>query len=135
VDPRANLVGVFTLLLQPVTESLDATYHSWITANRPYSCDLAGPPGGFGLMMIGNMGPPTPTPFGDMCIEPGTAAIVGLVHLSAPDGHHRWSMFCPAAAPSGFAFTFQALTLSPTGQFGVTIPSPALVAWEPGRAP
>jgi hypothetical protein len=134
VDPRATLTGLL-FQIQAVTERTDATYHSWIIANRPYAVSVAGPPGGFGLMLFGEMAPPAPTPFGQVNMVPSTAIVVDLVYLPQPSGWYEWSLFCPSGAPSGFAFTFQALTLSATGQFGVSVPSPALVAWEPGVIP
>jgi hypothetical protein len=134
VDPRSWLVGT-PHLIQPIAERTDAVYHSWIVANRPYEVSIAGPPGGFGLLLLGEMAPPTPTPFGELSLIPATAMIVDLVPLQVGTGYHEWPLFCPSGVPSGFAFTFQAVTLSGAGQFGVTVPSPALVAWEPGIVP
>jgi hypothetical protein len=44
-------------------------------------------------------------------------------------------MQCPKKAPVAIPFVFQCLTLSPAGQFGVTIPSPFTVGWPHGVLP
>ncbi|HEX6812873.1 MAG TPA: hypothetical protein VF384_14700 [Planctomycetota bacterium] len=137
IDPRAqvNQIGPGSQP-QPTTTAIDATYHSWIVAGYPFGLSVVGPANGFALMLLGNLLPvPTPTPFGPTVLDPLTAQIVDLVFLPPPYGNVNWTLPCPATAPVATPFVFQALTLSPSGQFGITIPSPLTVGWQHGRIP
>ncbi|HEX5053083.1 MAG TPA: hypothetical protein VFZ65_15015 [Planctomycetota bacterium] len=136
VDARAVIQDTGPFIRPPMTPTeIDATFHSWITANQPYGVTVAGPNNGFALLVLGNLTAPTPTSMGMLSIDPGTMQVVDLVGLPASNGSHAWTLPCPSGAPSGVGFAFQALTLSPSGQFGLTVPSPLTVAWQLGVVP
>ena len=134
LDPRATpLWGPPTT--PPITTTIDETFHDWIVADEYYDVRVIGPAGGFAALVFGNMAFPTPSPFGTLGLDPATAFLVDLAALPQPGGVHTWNFLCPSTAPNGVAFCFQCLTLSPTGAFGLTEPSPLTVAWDKTRIP
>jgi hypothetical protein len=133
-DPRSPMTNYFPAHL-PIITPIDETYHDWIVADENYNVRVAGPSGGFAALCVSSMLYPTPSPLGTLGIDPFAAQVVDFVALPQPDGIYNWTFFCPSTVPSGFAFAFQSLTLSPTGVFGLTEPSPLTVAWDEGRIP
>ena len=133
-DPRSPMTNYFPAHL-PIITPIDETYHDWIVADENYNVRVAGPSGGFAALCVSSMLYPTPSPLGTLGIDPFAAQVVDFVALPQPDGIYNWTFFCPSTVPSGFAFAFQSLTLSPTGVFGLTEPSPLTVAWEKSRIP
>jgi hypothetical protein len=131
-DPRAPQ---FNFVVPPTPTAIDETYHDWIVADEWYNVRTLGPIGGFACLAIGNMMLPAPSPWGTLGLDPTTALIVDIVPLSAPRGMHEWTFFCPNSVPNGFAFCFQSLTISTTGVFALTEPSPLAVAWDKDRLP
>lgn len=136
-DPRGTISIIPTTqgTQQPVITEIDATFHSWVVQNRDFAVTVAGPTGGFALLLLGEMVAPTPTPFGDLSMFPGTVFAVGFEPMAAPFASHEWLVHCPAAAPVATGLVLQALTLSPTGQLCLTVPSPLTIAWQPGTWP
>jgi hypothetical protein len=135
VDPRATVVSA---QIVPPFSSLrrSTTYHSWITPGDYYGLRHLGPPGGFSLMVFGDLLPtPIPSPFGNLAFDPFTATAVDLVALAPADGSYLWGGLCPTGVPVGRPFVFQALTLATDGTFGVSDPSPVLVFWQPNLLP
>jgi hypothetical protein len=135
LDPRAVSVGA---QIVPPFSSVrrSTTYHSWITPGDYYGLRHLGPPGGFSLMVFGDLLPtPIPSPFGNLAFDPFTATAVDLVALAPADGSYLWGGLCPTGVPVGRPFVFQALTLATDGTFGVSDPSPVLVFWQPNLLP
>jgi hypothetical protein len=137
LDPRYYAAQLPTPGPPTTPAVIDAAFHDVLVAGYPYGLTVSGPAGGFALLMLGERRPaPTPVPFGTLAFEPSTAIPLDLVYLPPPGGHFGWSLQCPAEAPVGARpFVFQALTLSPNGQFGVTVPSPFTVGWQHGVVP
>jgi hypothetical protein len=137
IDPRSTVEGVnFASQPQPTPTAIDATYHGRVVAGYWYGVSVAGPSDGFALLVLSNLSlQPVATPFGEVLLDLATAFAVDLVYLPPPDGYHTWWFQCPSQAPVATPFVFQSLTLSPTGQFDVTIPSPLTVGWQHGVSP
>jgi hypothetical protein len=133
-DPRAPILfGPPTP--PPVPAAVHETFHDWIVADEYYQVRVMGPVGGFAGLMVGDMIAPVTTPLGLLGIDPGTAQIVHLAQLSSTNGFFGWTFFCPPTVPNGYAFCLQSLVLSPTGELGLTEPSPLTVAWDKTRIP
>jgi len=120
----------------PQPTDIHAAYHSWMIAGEPYRVSVAGPSNGFALLLLGDWMPtPITTPFGPLAVDPVWAWFVAVAFLPAPYGYVEWTFACPSTAPNAHAFAFQALTLSPTGQLGLSAPSPLTVGWRHGGIP
>ncbi len=133
-DPRAPILfGPPTP--PPVSAPVHETFHDWVVADEFYQVRVMGPVGGFAGLMVGDMTAPITTPLGLLGIDPGTAQIVHLAQLSSTNGFFGWTFFCPPTVPNGYAFCLQSLVLSPTGELGLTEPSPLTVAWDKTRIP
>ncbi|MFY9343214.1 MAG: hypothetical protein WAT39_12030 [Planctomycetota bacterium] len=110
--------------------------HNWATAGLPMSVWVAGPPNGFALLALADWSPfPQPTPFGPLVLDPSSIQILDLLPCALPDGWANRSYNVPITAPLAHAYALQALTLSPAGEFGLSIPSPFTVAWPNGGIP
>jgi hypothetical protein len=134
-DPRAPALWGFPAT-PPIPTTIDETYHDWLVADEAFEVRVMGPAGGFAALMLGNWAPPVATPFGTLGMDPSTAWFVTIAALPQPDGFRAFPFAsCPASAPVGYGFCFQALTLSPTGVFGLTEPSPLTVAWDKSAIP
>ena len=134
-DPHSTMAAlpVPSIVISTI---IPAAYHSWVVAGENYGVTVGGHNDGFALLLLGDLNPlPTPTPFGPIAIDPMTATFVDLVTTPAPGGFHQWTFHCPTSAPNGYAFAFQALTLSPSGTIGFSEPSPLTVGWQHGRIP
>lgn len=138
VDPRATVIGATWNPPTPTPMVAEVSaMHNWpITSDHPYYASVFGPPGGFALAVLGHLAPtPLTTPWGSLAWVPGTELPIALVALPVTDGSTDIILQCPPLAPVGIPFVFQALTLSPSGEFGLTLPSPAMVGWQPGLIP
>ena len=133
-DPRAPIL-FGPPAPPPVPAAVHETFHDWIVADEYYQVRVMGPVGGFAGLMVGDMIAPVTTPLGLLGIDPGTAQIVHLAQLSSTNGFFGWTFFCPPTVPNGYAFCLQSLVLSPTGELGLTEPSPLTVAWDKTRIP
>lgn len=105
-----------------------------MVANQSYQVQTVGPAGGFAVLALGELAPPTPTPLGTLWMDPLTATFTGIAYLP-PNGTYLWNLFCPSGVPSGAGYTFQSLWLGAGGQLGLTTPSPFTVGWQIGLAP
>jgi len=132
-DPRATAYQYPAQV--PTITPIDETLHDWIVADEWYRVLTNGPPGGTALLFVGNMLFPTVTPLGGLGVDPASALLLDIAALPGPWGTHQWTFFCPPWVPSGHAFAFQSLTVSPTGVLGLTQPSPFTVAWDKDRLP
>jgi hypothetical protein len=137
LDPRGIVDNINMFISPPATPTaIDATYHGRLVGGYLYGVSVAGPSDGFAILVLGNLSlQPVATPFGDVLFDLPTALAVDVVYLPPPNGAYTWWMQCPKKAPVAIPFVFQCLTLSPAGQFGVTIPSPFTVGWPHGVLP
>jgi len=116
----------------PVTKYLHATLHEIVNGNAPMNFAVAGPPGGLALIVLGTLSQPTPTPFGTLWLDPLTAFPITWTALNATDGIYQSTVNIPSGVQAGFPFCLQSMTLSPSGEFALTILSPLVVGWETG---
>lgn len=128
-DARGTLSSGQNLSPPPTPAPIDAMYHGSITANYAFWMTVYGPVDGFALLVLGEYGPPVPTPFGDLRLQ-GPIDLLEVVPLSSNGGYFDWTLFMPSGVPSGVALAFQSLTVSPTGELGLTEPTPFAIAWE-----
>ncbi len=133
-DPRAYPFS-HPYLQPPAIVPCDETYHDWVVAGYDFHVSTLGPAGGFALLLFGDTIPRVPTPIGVLGIDPLTAGVLDIVPLSVSQGLYQWTLHCPSAAPSAYAFGLQSLTLSPSGAIGLTQPSPLTVGWPTTRIP
>lgn len=132
-DPRAP---VYPYLPPPTVTPVDETFHDWVVANEWFRVKTYGPPGGTAMLFVGEMMFPTPLPpYGILGVDPASAILLTTASLSSTLGDREWVCFCPPQIPVGFAFAFQAATISPTGQIGLTVPSPLTVGWNKSVVP
>ena len=133
-DPRTFVDEVAGVMFPQQTDTyIHAAFQSTVVANQPYGVSLAGPPGGFGVLAVGNLLTPcVPTALGDLALDPLQMHVIGIVPLPSIDGTLDWVLHCPAIASSGFGFAFQGMTVSPNGELALTESSPFTVAWELG---
>jgi hypothetical protein len=133
-DPRAPAYSHFLPL--PTLTPIDETFHDWIVANEWFQVRTYGPPGSTAMLFVGEMLFPTPLPpYGVLGVDPATALLFDTVSLTAPNGMHSWAFFCPPQIPVGFAFAFQTVNITPSGQISLTQPSPLTVAWNKSALP
>ena len=137
MDPRATVENINIITApQPTPTHFGTVFHSWIVAGEDYGVAVAGPENGFALLALGSLlHAPVPTLFGETLIDLATMQPVELFALPSPEGCVQRVYNCPATAPVATPFVFQALTLSPSGAFGRSIPSPLTVAWPQGVLP
>jgi hypothetical protein len=122
--------------LPVITTPLHEVFHDWVVGDEDFHVTVLGPQGGFALLALGEYIPWAQTPLGsNLAFDPATVFTVGITPLSAQLGFHEWTLHCPGTAMNGFAFVLQALTLSPQGELGLTIPSPLTVGWDKDRIP
>lgn len=119
----------------PVITPIHETFHDWVVADEWYTVRVLGPQNGFVLLTIGSMSFPTPSPLGELGIDLATLVPVELVALTHPDGVYTWQFHCPSWVAVDAASAFQSATLAPTGEFGVTTPSPLIPAWDKTAIP
>jgi len=134
-DPRSTIASLPTLSPPPVPITLDATFHSWVTANETFGVTVAGPANGFAVLAFGDWQPGSPTPIGSLDIAPSSAFSLALAPLSATNGTCQWTFACPLTAPVAHAYVMQGITLAPNGAFGITVASPLTVGWPHGVTP
>ncbi|MFK7743371.1 MAG: hypothetical protein AB8H80_23850 [Planctomycetota bacterium] len=135
VDPRATITsnGIGTT---QTNDYAHAVYHTSLVAGEPYTLAVSGPPGGFAVIASGDdLSSPLPTVLGELSLLPSSVVVTGLLALTATNGYHQQLLTCPAMAPVGHAFAFQAATLAPDGTLALTIPSPFTVGWPHGQTP
>lgn len=134
-DPRGIIQPLPPFSPPPVPITLDATFHSWVTANVNFGVTVAGPANGFAVLAFGDWQPGSPTPLGNLDIAPGSAFGIAVAPLSANDGSYQWTFACPLTAPVAHAYAMQAITLAPNGALGITVASPLTVGWPHGVTP
>jgi hypothetical protein len=135
VDPRTQVVlGPIAPPVSVVSRS--TTVHSGISPGTWFGLRHVGPPGGFSLMVFGDLlQTALPSPLGNLAFDPFTATALDIVALPATFGGHEWVTMCPNGVPQARPFVFQALTLAPNGTFGVSDPTPVLFWWQPNVIP
>ncbi len=129
-DPRAY-VNRFT----PQPTTIHAVYHQPVIQNQTQQVFLSGPPGGFGLLAVGNA-PITPWPmlqYGTLGIDPWTLQFVAAVPLPSTHGTAILTLFTSNQVPIGFPFAWQGAVIAPDGAISLTEPSTFTVAWAHGR--
>jgi len=132
-DPRAP---TYLYLPAPTVTPVNETFHDWVVANEWFRVKTYGPPGGTAMLFVGEMMFPTPLPpYGTLGVDPASAILLTTASLSPTLGDREWVCFCPPQIPVGFAFAFQAATISPTGQIALTVPSPLTVGWNKSVTP
>ena len=120
----------------PVPQDLHATMHNVVDANAPFDLVVAGPPGGFALLAIGNYAHPShPTPLGALALEPSSVTVLLGGALDPLDGELAATLFCPPGVPHGQVFALQSAVLAPNGALSLTALSPLVVGWQFGLAP
>ncbi len=136
LDPRTIMTGTGGNT-NVIPQDIDAIAIDYAVANDWMRTYVAGPSDGFALLAVGDLAPaPITTPFGSLLVDPLTMAFVDLVHLPASvSGYVIKDYFVPASAQNAHAYALQALTLSPQGALGLTLPTPFCVGWEHGRIP
>jgi hypothetical protein len=137
-DQRAVVVTTWGNPGLPVFwEPIHSTTTSFsVVADEPYTVRVDGPSSGFALLGFDQLLPaPSPTPFGDLWLDPYRFTPVAILPLAATTGEGTWNDLCPAAAPIDVPFVFQSLTIAPDGTLGITLPSPFTVGWEYFRIP
>lgn len=129
-DSRAY-VNRFT----PQPATIHAVYHQPVIQNQTQQVFLSGPPGGFGLLAVGNA-PITPWPmlqYGTLGIDPWTLQFVAAVPLPSTHGTATLTLFTSNQVPIGFPFAWQGAVIAPDGAISLTEPSTFTVAWAHGR--
>lgn len=135
-DPRCVATNYGSV--QPTVTWQHEMIHDWVVADELFHCQVTGPPTGFALLAIGEYSPwsqvstPGAPIGGQLALDPFTACAVAIAYVPSS---HEWTFHCPALADTSTLFALQALTLSPSGEFGWTIPSPLTVAWDKDRIP
>jgi hypothetical protein len=132
-DPRAD-----PLYQSPtvVAATLDMAWHDFVIAGETYCSGVYGPPRGFALMAVGMpLSQSVSLPMGALAMDPATISVLGIAPLAASDGYADWWRQCPLQVPVGEALVFQAATLSPSGQIGLTSPSKLVISWPNAVVP
>jgi hypothetical protein len=137
-DPRTGITGMPWIPTAdlPVHRPMTSVDHDWAAAGQSMSVWIGGQANGFAVLAIGDWSPfPQVTPYGTLVLEPSTIQVLDLVACAPPDGWANLTYQLPVTTPVCHAWALQAMTLSPTGQFGLSIPSPFTVAWPNGVTP
>lgn len=121
----------------PILVDQSATYTHPAVANQDVGVVMAGPVGGFAMLLLSDLAPgPTMTPFGSTLLDPLATTAVDIHYLPASTGGFASKYyFVPSTARNAHAYVVQSLTLSPAGELGFTMPMPFTVGWEHGRIP
>jgi hypothetical protein len=135
-DPRSGISGLTSVQPPPVPTTLHSVDQAEATAGQPLLVRVAGPTNGFALLAVSDWSSlPTLTPFGDFFLDPFSFQLLDVLACPAPDGAVTQTYLVPVTTPNGHAYAFQALTLAPNGELGLTIPSPFTVGWRYGGIP
>ncbi|MEZ6037457.1 MAG: hypothetical protein R3F29_08255 [Planctomycetota bacterium] len=127
--------------VQPTVTWQNEVIHDWVVADELFHVQVSGPPLGFAVLALGDYTPwanastPGAPISGQLALDPFTAQAIDVVYFPTGWANFEWTFHCPALAENGHAFALQALTLSPAGEFGWTIPSPLTVGWDKSRTP
>ncbi len=134
-DSRTTLQSQF--YPAPVVVDQSSTYTQPAVANQDMGLVIAGPVGGFALLLFSDLPwSPTSTPFGSMLLDPIATTLVDIHFLPASTGGFASKYyFVPSTARNAHPYVVQSLTLSPSGELGFTTPMPFTVGWEHGRVP
>ena len=121
---------------QPVTEPMPATAYDAAFPNAEFQYLIAGPPGGYGILAVGDwQSQPTATPLGDLFLVPSTATIVACTSLDPVTGFRFGNLTVPAGVPSGYPFALQSVVLGDAGTMQLTLPTPMVLGWQTGLSP
>jgi hypothetical protein len=137
-DPRSSITAIPWIPPTdlPIDRPMASVDLNWAIAGQSMSVWVAGQANGFAVLAFGDWSPfPQVTPYGTLALDPSTVQVLDLVACAPPDGWANRVYQLPVTTPVCHAWALQAMTLAPTGEFGLSIPSPFTVAWPNGVTP